>query len=132
MRKVLDPFTRNVSSLSSLMDVSGLSDIVSPRTRKMDGVSDEDSEEESDDGQSACVFDIGSGLSKVGFGGDEEPLSVFPTIVGKPRTQSTQQSFYYGEAVKLNRNHLYVRYPVEHGVITNWYDMVWYVMYSEF
>jgi actin-related protein len=30
-------------------------------------------------------MDIGTGVSKCGFGGDEAPRSIFPTLVGRPR-----------------------------------------------
>ena len=31
------------------------------------------------------IFDCGSGFTKVGFGGDDQPKSVFETLVGKKR-----------------------------------------------
>lgn len=39
----------------------------------------------------ALVFDIGSGMSKAGFAGDDAPRSVFPPIVGSPRAVSLIQ-----------------------------------------
>jgi actin-related protein len=35
----------------------------------------------------AIVIDNGSGMVKAGYGGDEHPCSVFPSIIGRPRTQ---------------------------------------------
>ena len=35
----------------------------------------------------ALVFDIGSGMSKAGFAGDDAPKTVFPSIVGRPFEQ---------------------------------------------
>ncbi len=31
------------------------------------------------------VIDAGSGMMKAGFGGDDAPRAVFPTLVGRPR-----------------------------------------------
>ena len=31
------------------------------------------------------VFDNGSGMCKAGFGGEDAPRAVFPSIVGRPR-----------------------------------------------
>lgn len=33
----------------------------------------------------SVVMDNGSGMSKVGFAGEETPKAVFPTISGKPK-----------------------------------------------
>jgi len=35
------------------------------------------------------VIDNGSGMCKAGFGGDDAPRAVFPSIVGRPRHQVT-------------------------------------------
>ena len=35
----------------------------------------------------ALVIDNGSGMCKAGFGGDDAPRSVFPSIIGRPRHQ---------------------------------------------
>uniref|UniRef100_A0A3P9L1V6 Uncharacterized protein n=1 Tax=Oryzias latipes TaxID=8090 RepID=A0A3P9L1V6_ORYLA len=40
-----------------------------------------------EDKVSALVVDIGSGLCKAGFAGDDAPQAVFPSIVGRPRHQ---------------------------------------------
>ena len=101
-------------------------------------MSEESSEEtDSDDEEQHCVFDNGSGLTKVGFSGDDAPLSVFPTIVGRPRDKDTMPpdspDFYYGEEVKQKRGVLFIRYPVEHGIITSWDDMehLWQLCFKE-
>ncbi|XP_054345048.1 beta-actin-like protein 2 isoform X3 [Pongo pygmaeus] len=40
-----------------------------------------------DDELSALVVDNGSGMCKAGFGGDDAPRAVFPSIIGRPRHQ---------------------------------------------
>ncbi|XP_040833498.1 beta-actin-like protein 2 isoform X2 [Ochotona curzoniae] len=40
-----------------------------------------------DDELSALVVDNGSGMCKAGFGGDDAPRAVFPSMVGRPRHQ---------------------------------------------
>ena len=41
---------------------------------------------------SSIVIDLGSGMTKAGFGGDDAPRAVFPSIVGRPR-HSTSKFF---------------------------------------
>ena len=35
----------------------------------------------------ACVIDSGSYMSKVGFGGEDAPSKVFPSVVGRPKVK---------------------------------------------
>jgi actin beta/gamma 1 len=35
----------------------------------------------------SLVIDNGSGMCKAGFGGDDAPTTVFPSIVGRPKHQ---------------------------------------------
>jgi len=86
-----------------------------------------------DDEAQALVVDNGSGMCKAGFAGDDAPRAVFPSIVGRPKTQSAmmgtaKKDAYIGDDAQSKRGILQVKYPIEHGIVTNWDDMekIWH------
>jgi actin-related protein len=83
--------------------------------------------------QQALVIDNGSGMCKAGYAGDDAPRSVFPSIVGRPKTESAmmgtaKKDAYIGDDAQSKRGILLIKYPIEHGVVTNWDDMekIWH------
>ncbi|XP_065584368.1 actin, cytoplasmic 1-like [Artemia franciscana] len=81
----------------------------------------------------AIVIDNGSGICKAGFSGDDAPKSLFPAVIGRPKHKGVMinlgsQDTYVGDAAQEKRGILRLKYPVEHGIVTDWDDMekIWH------
>jgi actin-related protein len=75
--------------------------------------------------QRAIVIDNGSGVVKAGYGGDDHPSSVFPSIIAKPKNpgimigvkDNKEDEFFIGDEAQQKRGVCMVYYPIEHGII---------------
>ena len=83
------------------------------------------------------VIDNGSGLCKAGFAGDDAPHTVFPSAVSGPDQSATMdmdmKDYYIGDEALNKGDHQNLKYPIEHGIVTNWDDLekIWHHAYSD-
>jgi actin-related protein len=92
-----------------------------------------------DEDKQALVIDNGSGMCKAGFAGDDAPRAVFPSIVGRPKHKNVMvgmdgKNDFVGDEAQAKRGILQLKYPIEHGTVTNWDDMekIWHhTFYNE-
>ncbi len=92
-------------------------------------------------GAKPIVIDNGTGLSKNGYAGEDQPRSVWPTLIGYPRYESIMtdvdhytRDYYIGEEAINLRGVLRLVYPITHGVIDDWdaIEKIWsYTFYND-
>ena len=84
------------------------------------------------------LIDNGSSLIRAGFGGDEAPKAIVPSVIGRPKYKgklgSDAKDFFVGNEALSKGGLLSLKYPIEHGIVTNWDDMekIWHhIFYNE-
>jgi len=84
------------------------------------------------------VIDNGSGTIKAGFAGQDHPKCFFPSFVGRPKhlrvmAGAMEGDTFIGRKAQELRGLLKIRYPMTHGVVTDWNDMerIWSHVYTE-
>lgn len=85
------------------------------------------------------VLDNGSGTIRAGYAGTDLPAAYFPSYVGRPKhtrvlAGGVEGDVFIGARAQELRGLLKIRYPLEHGVVTDWEDMerIWnHVYYNE-
>jgi len=96
--------------------------------------------DDGDDEPKPLVIDNGSGVVKAGYGGEEHPSSVFPSIVAYPKNKgviiggSGEKDYFVGDEAQQKRGVCKIKYPIAHGMIEDWDDMkkIWgHTFYNE-
>ncbi|KAF5390352.1 hypothetical protein D9757_002901 [Collybiopsis confluens] len=84
------------------------------------------------------VIDNGSGTIKAGFAGQDHPKCFFPSFVGRPKhvrvmAGALEGDVFIGKRAQEFRGLLKIKYPMEHGIVTDWDDMerIWNWVYAE-
>ncbi|OBT50358.1 actin-like protein [Pseudogymnoascus sp. 24MN13] len=84
------------------------------------------------------VLDNGSGTIRAGFAGEDLPKCFFPSFVGRPKhlrvlAGALEGDVFIGTRAQELRGLLKIRYPLEHGIVTDWDDMVkiWEWVYGD-
>ncbi|CAJ1961609.1 unnamed protein product [Cylindrotheca closterium] len=77
----------------------------------------------------AIVIDNGTGSTKAGFAGEDDPRCVFPTLVAHPTsTFGPNSKAQVGKQAEAKWSVLDVQQPIDRGIIQNWDDMetIWH------
>ncbi|CAK1357539.1 Actin-like protein [Cercospora beticola] len=84
------------------------------------------------------VIDNGSGTIRAGYAGEDKPRSYFPSFVGRPKhlrvlAGGLEGDVFIGKRAEELRGLLKLRYPLEHGIVTDWDDMekIWHHIYTD-
>ncbi len=89
----------------------------------------------------AIVLDNGTGITKNGFAGEDQPRSVFPTVTGRPKygnimpeLQDYGREWYIGDDAMKLKGVMHLNFPITHGTINDWPAMerIWhYTFYTD-
>ena len=78
------------------------------------------------------------GTIRAGFAGEDLPKTFFPAYVGRPKhtrvlAGALEGDVFIGQKAQDLRGLLKIKYPLEHGIVTDWDDMerIWQHVYTE-
>ncbi|KAI6879885.1 Actin-like, partial [Hortaea werneckii] len=84
------------------------------------------------------VIDNGSGTIRAGYAGEDLPKCFFPSFVGRPKhlrvlAGGLEGDVFIGNRAQELRGLLKIKYPLEHGIVTDWDDMerIWQYIYTD-
>jgi actin-related protein len=88
---------------------------------------------------SSIIIDIGSGLMKTGFGGEDGPRNIFNSIVGIPKMAGLkvgmeQKERYVGDEAISNLEFMNFYPPVQRGEVVDWdkfETLMHYLLYNQ-
>ena len=88
---------------------------------------------------SSIIIDVGSGLMKVGFGGEDGPRNIFNSIVGIPKMAGLkvgmeQKERYIAEEAIANAEFMNFYSPIQRGEVVDWdkfETLMHYLLYSQ-
>ncbi|EDQ89073.1 uncharacterized protein MONBRDRAFT_37166 [Monosiga brevicollis MX1] len=71
----------------------------------------------------ACVVDVGTGYTKLGFAGNDQPSYIMPSTIAvrekAPPTGIEDLDFHIGDEASSASGYS-VKYPVRHGIVEDW------------
>jgi len=86
-------------------------------------------------------LDNGTGITKNGYAGEDQPRAVFPTCIGRPKygnvmpdVKDYAREWYIGQEAMEMKGLMNLNYPIEHGTINDWPAMerIWhYTFYTD-
>ena len=88
---------------------------------------------------SSIIIDIGSGLMKIGFGGEDGPRNIFNSIVGIPKMAGLkvgmeQKERYVGDEAISNLEFMNFYPPIQRGEVVDWdkfETLMHYLLYNQ-
>ena len=80
---------------------------------------------QTNDGYSTVIIDIGSGIIKSGFGGEDGPRNIFNSIVGIPKMPGVmvsmgQQERFVGDEAISKLEIMNFNAPIQRGQVADW------------
>ena len=87
----------------------------------------------------SIIIDVGSGVMKVGFGGEDGPRNIFPSIVGIPKMAGLkvgmeQKERYVAEEAISNSEFMNCYSPIQKGEVVDWdkfETLMHYLLYNQ-